>query len=130
MPEAVQVYAETQRFKAVSEVHNSIIETYREDFPKYIGSRNLSRMQNVFNFAARNIGKKVKYSQFSNQDKSSTIKADIELLYMARVLSKVIHSHANGLPLQAEMEDKIYKLIFLDIGLMNAICGLSLLLQR
>lgn len=125
MPEAVQVYAETQRFKAVSEVHNSIIETYREDFPKYIGSRNLSRMQNVFNFAARNIGKKVKYSQFSNQDKSATIKADIELLCMARVLSKVIHSHANGLPLQAEMEDKIYKLIFLDIGLMNAICGLG-----
>lgn len=125
MPEAVQVYAETQRFKAVSEVHNSIIETYREDFPKYIGSRNLSRIQNVFNFAARNIGKKVKYSQFSNQNKSATIKADIELLCMARVLSKVIHTHANGLPLQAEMEEKTYKLIFLDIGLMNAISGLG-----
>ncbi len=125
MPEAVRVYAETQRLKSVSEVHNSIIDTYREDFPKYIGSRNLSRIQQVFNFAARNIGKKVKYSQFSSQDKSATIKTDIELLCMARVLSKVIHSHANGLPLQAEMEEKIFKLIFLDIGLMNAICGLG-----
>ncbi len=125
MPEAVKVYAHARRFKPVSEVHNSIIDTYREDFPKYIGSRNMSRIQSVFNFAARNVGAKVKYSQFSNQDKAATIKADIELLCMAKVLSKVVHSHANGLPLQADMEEKIYKLIFLDVGLMNAICGLD-----
>lgn len=125
MPEAVDTYSHSKRLKDVGDVHNSIIETYREDFPKYIGSRNLARIQNVFNFAARNIGKKVKYSQFSNQDKSATIKADIELLCMARVLSKVAHSHCNGLPLQADIEEKIYKLIFLDVGLMNAICGLG-----
>ena len=44
---------------------------------------------------------------------------------MARVISKVIHSHCSGLPLQADIEQKIYKLLFLDIGLMNAICGLN-----
>ncbi len=125
MPEAIRIYAHSRRLKDVSEVHNSIIETYREDFPKYIGSRNLSRIQNVFNFAARNVGRKVKYSQFSSQDKSVTIKTDIELLCMARVLSRVVHSHCSGLPLQADMEEKVYKLIFLDVGLMNAICGLG-----
>ncbi len=125
MPEAVNTYAESKRFKDVSEVHNSVIETYREDFPKYIGARNLARIQQVFNFAARNIGRKVKYSHFSRQDKSATIKKDIELLSMARVLSKVVHSHCSGLPLQADIEEKIYKLIFLDVGLMNAICGLG-----
>jgi len=125
MPEAVKTYAHSKRLKDVSEVHNSIIETYQEDFPKYIGSRNLTRIQHVFNFAARNVGKKIKYSQFSRQDKSATIKRDIELLCMARVLSKVIHSHCSGLPLQADIEDTVYKLIFLDVGLMNAICGLG-----
>jgi predicted AAA+ superfamily ATPase len=125
MPEAVKVYAESRQLKRVSEVHNAVIETYRDDFPKYIGSRKLSRIQQVFNFAARNIGKKVKYSQFSNQEKSATIKKDIELLCMARLLSKVIHCHCSGLPLQADIEENIYKLIFLDIGLMNAICGLG-----
>jgi len=125
MPEAIKTYANSKRLKDVSEVHNSIIETYREDFSKYIGSRNLTRIQNVFNFAARNVGKKVKYSQFSSQDKSATIKTDIELLCMARVLAKVIHSHCSGLPLQADIEEKVYKLIFLDVGLMNAICGLG-----
>ena len=125
MPEAVAVFAETRSYREVSEVHNSIIETYREDFPKYIGSRNLNRMLNVFNFAARNVGIKVKYSNISKQDQSVTIKKDLELLSMARVISKVVHSHCTGLPLQADIEEKVYKLLFLDVGLMNAICGLN-----
>jgi len=125
MPEAVSVYANLKRIRDVAEVHNSIIETYRDDFPKYTGTRNLNRIQQVFNFAARNVGKKVKYSHFSSDHQSAVIKTDIELLCMARVLSKVVHSHCNGLPLQADNNEKIYKLIFLDIGLMNTICGLG-----
>ncbi len=125
MPEAVAAFATSRSYRDVSEVHSSIIETYREDFPKYAGSRNLNRILNVFNFAARNTGVKVKYSNISSHDQSVTIKKDLELLSMARVISKVIHSHCSGLPLQADIEEKIYKLIFLDIGLMNAVCGLN-----
>ncbi len=125
MPEAVAVFADNRSYKDVSEVHNSIIETYRDDFPKYAGSRDLNRMLNVFNFAARNVGVKVKYSNISSQDQSATIKKDIELLAMARVIGKVVHSHCTGLPLQADQQEKIYKLLFLDIGLMNAVCGLD-----
>lgn len=125
MPEAVAVFTESRSYKDVSDVHNSIIETYRDDFPKYAGSRNLNRMLTVFNFAARNVGVKIKYSAISPRDQSVTIKKDIELLSMARVIGKVIHSHCSGLPLQADLEEKVYKLLFLDIGLMNAICGLD-----
>jgi predicted AAA+ superfamily ATPase len=125
MPEAVAVFADSRSYKDVSEVHNSIIETYRDDFPKYAGARNLTRMLTVFNFAARNVGVKIKYSNISRQDQSLTIKKDIELLAMARVIGKVVHSHCSGLPLQADIEEKAYKLLFLDVGLMNAICGLD-----
>ncbi len=125
MPEAVAVFAESRSYKDVSEVHRSIIDTYRDDFPKYAGSRNLNRLLNVFNFAARNAGVKVKYSNISSQEQSVTLKKDIELLTMARVISKVIHSHCSGLPLQADLREKVYKLLFLDIGLMNTICGLD-----
>lgn len=125
MPEAIAVFAESRSYKKVSDVHNAIIDTYRDDFPKYAGSRNLHRMLNVFNFAARNAGVKVKYSNISRDEQSVTLKKDIELLTMARVISKVVHSRCSGLPLQADLEDKVYKLLFLDIGLMNAICGLD-----
>lgn len=125
MPEAVAVFADSKSYKEVSRVHNSIIETYREDFPKYAGSRNMHRMQNVFNFVARNVGRKIKYSNISPLDQSVTIKKDLELLSMARVVGKVTHSHCSGLPLQAEINEKVFKTIFLDVGLMNAVCGLD-----
>jgi predicted AAA+ superfamily ATPase len=125
MPEAVAAFAETRSYQSVSEVHNSIIETYRDDFPKYGKNRDQNRMLDVFNFAARNVGIKVKYSNISREDQSSVLKKDLELLCMARVISKVVHSHCSGLPLQASLEDKVYKLLFLDVGLMNAICGLN-----
>jgi len=44
---------------------------------------------------------------------------------MARVISKVIHSDCSGLPLQANLNEKIYKMLFLDIGLMNGISGVN-----
>ncbi len=125
MPEAVAVFADSRSYKAVSEVHNSIIETYRDDFPKYSATRNFNRMVTVFNFAARNVGVKIKYSNISSQDQSVTIKKDIELLAMARVVGKVIHSNCSGMPLQADIKERVYKLLFLDIGLMNAVCGLD-----
>lgn len=125
MPEAVAAFAETRSYQAVSEVHNSIIETYRDDFPKYGKNRDQNRMLDVFNFAARNVGVKVKYSNISREDQSAILKKDLELLCMARVISKVVHSHCSGLPLQASLEEKVYKLLFLDVGLMNAICGLN-----
>ena len=125
MPEAVQAFARSGRLRDVGEVHSSIIDTYREDFPKYVGSRSLPRIVNVFNFAARNVGRKVKYIHFSRDDRAAATRADIELLCMARVLSKVVHSHCNGLPLQADADARTYKLIFMDVGLMNAVCGLG-----
>jgi predicted AAA+ superfamily ATPase len=125
MPGAVDVYAKSRKLADVSNVHNSIIETYREDFQKYAASRNLVRMQHVLNFVARNVGTKIKYSNVLKDVHSATIRQDIDLLSMARVISKVVHTHASGLPLQADLDEKVYKLLFLDVGLMNAICGLG-----
>ena len=125
MPEAVQAFARSRRLRDAGEVHRSIVDTYREDFPKYVGSRSLPRIVNAFNFAARNVGRKVKYIHFSREATAATVRADIELLCMARVLSKVVHSHCNGLPLQADSDSRTFKLIFMDIGLMNAVCGLG-----
>ena len=125
MPEAVKRYVQTQKLSEVSNIHQSIIDTYRDDFPKYIGSRSRPRMIHVFNHAAKNIGKKVKYSSFSKEDQSTTIKGDIELLCLARILTKVNHSNCNGLPLMAEKNERVYKLLFLDVGLSNAVLGLN-----
>ena len=125
MPEAVGVYAETRDLAAVSGVHAGIVDTYRDDFSKYAARRNLTRMLEVFNFAARHAGRKVKYSNISPGQQSVTLRRDIDILAMARVIAKVTHSHCSGLPLQADLQESVFKLLFLDIGLMNAVCGLN-----
>ncbi|MYD95859.1 MAG: ATP-binding protein [Gammaproteobacteria bacterium] len=125
MPEAVRVYADSASLQAVNNVHTGIIDTYRDDFPKYAPRRDMTRMLRVFNFAARQPGRKVKYSNVSPDDQSATIRHDIDLLAMARVVAKVTHSACSGLPLQADLKDNVFKLVFLDVGLMNAICGVG-----
>lgn len=125
MPAAVDVLARTGKLVEVSAVHTDLVATYRDDFQKYARSRNLARMQHVLEFAARNVGTKVKYANVLRDAHSSAIRQDIELLAMARVVSKVLHTPASGLPLQADADESVYKLLFLDVGLMNAICGLT-----
>ncbi len=125
MPEAVCVFADSGSLRDVSDVHANIVDTYRDDFPKYAARRDMTRMLRVFNFAARQPGRKVKFSNISPNDQSATIRRDIELLTMARVASKVTHSACSGLPLQADCKENVFKLLFLDVGLMNAICGVG-----
>ena len=125
MPEAVAAYAATLRLSDVTPIHHSIIETYRNDFPKYSRHQRVIKLHDVFHYAARNVGRKVKYSHIRKEEQSKLVKQDLELLVMAKVVTKVIHSHANGLPLGAEMDESVFKLLFLDIGLMNTICGLD-----
>ncbi len=125
IPEAVSVFADSGSLRDVSGVHANIIDTYRDDFPKYAARRDLTRMLRVFNFAARQPGRKVKFSNVSPNDQSATIRRDIDLLAMARVVAKVTHSACSGLPLQADLKENVYRLLFLDVGLMNAICGVG-----
>ncbi len=125
MPEAVSVFADSGSLREVSGIHANIIDTYRDDFPKYAARRDMTRMLRVFNFAARQQGRKVKFSNVSPNDQSATIRRDIDLLAMARVVAKVTHSACSGLPLQADLQENVYRLLFLDVGLMNAICGVG-----
>lgn len=123
MPEAVQVYTESRSLSEVQEVQRSIIDTYRDDFAKYAGPGELTRLQRVFDSIPRNIGRKVKYANFSQTERSREIKNCIELLSRALVCRKVTASHASGPPLGAGAKDSIYKLIFMDVGIVNLICG-------
>ena len=97
MPEAVRVYSESENLPAVSAVHAAIVDTWRDDFPKYAARRDLTRMLRVFHFAARHPGRKVKYSNVSPDDQSATVRRDIDLLEMARVIARVTHSQCSGL---------------------------------
>jgi predicted AAA+ superfamily ATPase len=125
MPEAVQVYAETSALAEVTAVHRSIADTYQDDFSKYAKQKELVLMQRVFRQIPRIIGLKVKYSNISKEDKSREVKAIIDLLVKARVCHRVFHSHCSGVPLMADIDENVYKLLFMDVGMAAFLTGID-----
>lgn len=125
MPEAIDVYARHRRLQDTQAVLHSILEAYQDDFPKYVGGSRLQRFLHIFTTSGSSVGRKVKYSNYSNDVRGSAIKKDLEMLCAARLLSKVVHSNCNGIPIHADRNPKFFKLLFLDVGLMNALCGLE-----
>lgn len=123
MPEAVQAWCDTGSARDVSDIHRSISETYQDDFSKYAHTRQLALMQRIFRTIPRIIGRKIKYNNISREHPSKNIKDAIALLANAKICHKIYHSHCSGLPLNADIKETVYKLLFMDIGMMNHICG-------
>ncbi|MCP4220063.1 MAG: DUF4143 domain-containing protein [bacterium] len=122
MPEAVRVYAETENFEEVMNVHSSIIETYCDDFAKYARDTDLLRLHRIFDYVPTSVGEKTKYSNIAPDEKARELRKAIGLLEKANVIYCVYHSKAPGVPLKAGKNDKVFKMFFLDIGLMNRVC--------
>ena len=125
MPEAVAAYSSTRCFADVRPVHQSIVDTYQDDFAKYASARVRLRLQRVFNYVPRAVGRKVKYTEIHREETARELRVAIDLLTKAQVIAPVFHSACSGVPLHAEVHWKTYKLLFLDIGLMNRLCGLD-----
>ena len=127
MPEAVQAYLDTGDFLGATEVHRSILETYRDDFSKYARGAELEKLRRVFEVLPRTIGRKVQYRQFHPDWKAHDIRHCLELLQRAGLALSVVHSNAQGLPLGADEDPTVYKLYFLDVGLVGTANGNALL---
>jgi len=125
MPEAVNAFVEEQSLLEVTAVHRSIVETYQDDFSKYARQKNLALMQKVFQQVPKIIGQKVKYSNISKDYKSREVRTVIDLLVKARVCHQVMHSHCNGIPLNADVNENVYKMLFMDIGMAAYLAGLD-----
>jgi predicted AAA+ superfamily ATPase len=125
MPEALKLYLEAGSYNAAQEVHRSILDTYIDDFAKYARKAELARLQKVFRSIPLLMGKKVVFANFSRDDRSADVRSAIDLLCKARIGTKVYHTDCSGLPLGAGRDDAVFKLVFIDVGLMNSQLGLD-----
>ena len=126
MPEAVRAYAERQDLLEVQRVQTALVQTMQEDFAKY-GTRRLQElMRRAFRHVAENVGRKLKFVNVSREERAADVRGALELLSLSRVVHVVHHTSANGLPLGAERDERHFKSLFLDVGLVNRLCGLDL----
>ncbi|MCI0471670.1 MAG: AAA family ATPase [Candidatus Aminicenantes bacterium] len=125
MPEAVEKWLRTGDLKACMNIHQQLVETYRQDFARYTKEKKQGYVELVFNSIPRLSGKKFIFHSVSPDIRSRELKSALELLSKAGIAHIIYHSSANGLPLGAEVNPLISKVIFLDTALSQSVLGID-----
>lgn len=126
MPEAVSRFSPDRDFLGCESVQRAILETYRQDFSKFRKRIPLERLDRVFAAIPREISKKWVHARVSPHDKAASVENALDALCKAQVAHRVFHSSGNGVPLAAEQKDNLYKVLFIDVGLMGIQLGLRI----
>jgi len=124
MPQAVEVYARTRSLIEVDRILSGIIEAYRSDMGKYSARLDRTCLEQVFSAIAGRIGQQIKYTALYPEQRVETIKSCLRVLEQAQVIRRVTAASGQGLPLSAQVSDKVFKMIFLDIGLLRSMAGI------
>lgn len=127
MPEAADTYLKTGSLRKTDEVKQSILSTYKDDFSKYKKRINHHLLGNLFNKIPLLVGSKFKYVHVDRNERANSIAKSLDMLLLARISYPVYHSSSIGVPLGATVDDKRFKVLFLDVGLMSTAVGLNLL---
>ena len=125
MPEAVQAWINGSTPDQVQAIQTHLIETFQADFAKYAKKDSYLMLRQVFQYAARAIGEKVKYTAIDPTESSRSLKAAIRQLSLAGLLAPIYYSDCAGIPLGAGINDLVYKLFVLDVGLLNRLNGVT-----
>ena len=127
MPAVIETFLDSGSLQEADAVKQSILSTYQDDFGKYGTRVNHQRLIKVFRKLPRLVGSSFKYVHVDRHERSKDIAESLHLLCLARVAHRVCHSSSNGVPLHAEVNDRRFKVLFLDVGLVVRALGLGLL---
>lgn len=126
MPAVINSWVKNASWEKVGRVQQDLLATYRDDFSKYRGRFALERLEEILWAVPKMLGEKFVASRASRMAQTNTVKQILELFEKARLCHAVTSVSANGVPLGAEVKDKFFKEIFLDVGLCSAALGLNL----
>ncbi len=127
MPSAVDLFAIERKFTEVRKAHASILESYRLDLGKYGKKSQYRNLDLLFRRAPALAGIHFKYKNIDPESPNPArdYKYSLRKLDLARVIHLVHRTKAKGIPLQAQADEKRFKLFFLDIGLLQHALGID-----
>lgn len=125
MPESVLAWVKTHDFNRCRNIQEDIILTYEDDFSKYKKRVNPDLLRTTMRGICHQTGKKLTYKQISADYQSSQIREAIRLLTLAGIVTPVVATSGNGIPLDAEADERSMKVLFLDSGLLLAVLQLE-----
>jgi predicted AAA+ superfamily ATPase len=110
-----------QSFLEVKYAQQAIWDAYENDFGKYAPKTQHRHLKKIFQEVPRMIGDHIKYSRIDPElpNPPREIKRAIELLKLAGLLHPITATSAGEVPLLAGLKEIVFKLLFLDIGLVE-----------
>lgn len=125
MPEAVLAWIKTHDFNQCSRVQEDIILTYDDDFSKYKKRASPDLLRTTMRGICHQSGEKITFKQISADYRSSQIREAVRLLTLAGLTTPVVATSGNGIPLDADANEKNMKILFLDSGLLLTVLQLE-----
>ena len=118
---------------AILKYQTELLQTYKEDFSKYQGTQNALTLTAFFNGILAQVGQQFSHKQAHEIARNSSgdnrqLNKAIEHFQAARLFYRIVHTHANGIPLGTETKIRISKFLFIDIGLL--LCAQSIPLNQ
>lgn len=120
MPEAVRIWVQTGNYNECAVVHNDILDTYQDDFKKYKTRISPLLLQQTLKSVALQAGEKFVYAQVGSDLGGESVKEALSLLTLSGLVTPVVHTAANDIPLGAQINEKFRKFLFLDVGMMQS----------
>ena len=119
MPEVLSIYQEDNDIQRVQMIQSEILETYEKDFGHYEKIAPVSHLKKCFSMIPKMIGQQIKYNKIDPELRSVNLKQALAALEDAAILQRVHSTAATGLPLDATLNEKKFKLNFIDVGLVK-----------
>jgi len=126
MPEAVHLWTKQKDLIQIQRCHNTIRQTYEADFSKYGKKVKPEHLRTTLRKLPGLIGNKIRYVNIDRYEKSANLSKAVKQLESAGIITLVYHSDGNGVPLNAQRNDKKFKAVFLDTGLYSSALSLRL----
>ncbi len=118
-PDAINAWREEGTSREVRIAHTDVIHRYTEDFGTYGKKHQIKYLDKVFKNALQQLSRKFMYARIE-QYKKRELEPAIDMLAKAGILYQVFQSPAI-LPLGSEAKLEFFKVIFLDVGLSQAL---------
>lgn len=125
MPRVVSAFCKNILIDELQRLQAGLLRTYMDDFSKYATTAKHKYLKEVYTTGPRMVGKRYRYSFVNPNIESKFLKKAIELLGDARLLFKICHASGSGIPLMATVNERKFKIAFLDVGLMQNALGIQ-----
>lgn len=130
MPHCVQIAINSNFNHAdILKYQTALLQTYKDDFAKYLGSQSSLMLNAFFNGTLGQVGQQFSHKQANEIARNSSgnnrdLNAALEQFQEARLFYRVLHSNAQSVPLGADIKARISKFLFVDIGLLLSAQGI------